>query len=109
MTDLLHEVYIQQQSKIQDTLINNDYEKITDHWTGKVIEYKSCYEVTIQWQDGSSGIYDASDVKAGSIKPLYYIFGNGCAYRQLLECGIWFEKRRCEPGFGGHANHENAG
>ena len=38
MTDLLHEVYIQQQSKIQDTLTNNDYEKITDHWTGKVIE-----------------------------------------------------------------------
>ena len=38
MTDLLHEVYIQQQSKIQDTLTNNDYEKITDHWTGKVID-----------------------------------------------------------------------
>lgn len=38
MSDLLHEVYIQQQSKIQDTLTNNDYEKITDHWTGKVID-----------------------------------------------------------------------
>lgn len=38
MSDLLHEVYIQQQSKIQDTLTNNDYKKITDHWTGKVID-----------------------------------------------------------------------
>lgn len=38
MSDLLHEVYIQQQSKIQDTLTDNDYKKITDHWTGKVID-----------------------------------------------------------------------
>lgn len=38
MSDLLHEVYIQQQSKIQDALTNNDYKKITDHWTGKVID-----------------------------------------------------------------------
>ena len=38
MSDLLHEVYIEKQNKTQSMLANDDYEKIRDHWTGKVIE-----------------------------------------------------------------------
>lgn len=39
-------------------------------WKFKVIEYTSCHDVQIQFEDGSIESTDASDIIGGSIKPL---------------------------------------
>jgi len=49
-------------------------------WAGKVKQYKSCYEVQVEWQDGSSSWHDAGDIKNGSIKPLYQPSVAGVGY-----------------------------
>jgi preprotein translocase subunit YajC len=49
-------------------------------WNGKVKQYKSCYEVQVEWQDGSTSWHDASDIKGGSIKPLYQPSVAGVGY-----------------------------
>ena len=49
-------------------------------WNGKVKQYKSCYEVQVEWQDGSTSWHDAGDIKGGSIKPLYQPSVAGVGY-----------------------------
>lgn len=38
-------------------------------WTGVIVDYKSCYEVGVKWQDGSIEYHPASHIKNGSIYP----------------------------------------
>lgn len=45
--------------------------KTNSGWEGEVIEYKSCYDVGVKWQDGSIDYHPASHIKNGGIKPLY--------------------------------------
>lgn len=45
--------------------------KTNSGWKGEIIDYKSCYEVSVKWQDGSISSHEASYIKNGGIKPLY--------------------------------------
>lgn len=45
--------------------------KTNSGWGGEIIDYKSCYEVGVKWQDGSIEYHPASHIKNGGIKPLY--------------------------------------
>lgn len=45
--------------------------KTNSGWEGEIIDYKSCYEVLVKWQDGSTEYHPASHIKNGGIKPLY--------------------------------------
>lgn len=45
--------------------------KTNSGWEGEVVDYKSCYEVGVRWQDGSVDYHPAGHIKNGGIKPLY--------------------------------------
>lgn len=40
-------------------------------WNGEVIEWKDAFNVKVRWQDGSESTTSWSDIKGGSIKPLF--------------------------------------
>lgn len=44
--------------------------KTNSGWEGEVIDYTSCYEVGVKWQDGSIEYHPAGHIKNGGIKPL---------------------------------------
>lgn len=54
--------------------------KTNSGWNGIIISYNSCYDVEVQWQDGSIQSCEASDIKSGSIKPLYQPSVAGIGY-----------------------------
>lgn len=43
--------------------------KTNSGWEGTIIDYKSCYEVGIKWQDGSIEYHPVAHIKSGAIKP----------------------------------------
>lgn len=54
--------------------------KTNSGWEGEVIDYKSCYEVGVRWQDGSIEYHPAGHIKNGGIKPLYQPSVAGVGY-----------------------------
>lgn len=48
-------------------------------WRGVVTEYKDAHNVTVKWQDGSSSVHSAVNIRNGGIKPLYQpsVYGVG--------------------------------
>lgn len=54
--------------------------KTNSGWLGTVEDYKSCHEVAVKWQDGSTSWHTAGDVKGGTIKPLFQPSVAGVGY-----------------------------
>lgn len=48
-------------------------------WKGVVTKYKDAHNVTVKWQDGSSSVHAAANLRSGGVKPLYQpsVFGVG--------------------------------
>lgn len=54
--------------------------KTNSGWNGTIVNYNSCYDIEVLWQDGSIQSCEASDIKSGSIKPLYQPSVAGVGY-----------------------------
>lgn len=54
--------------------------KTSSGWVGEIVSYKSCFDVAVMWEDGSTSWHEASDIKAGSIKPVYQPSVAGVGY-----------------------------